>query len=284
MAICRGLWCCVAITPCIVFAVCLVVTVPATASARVVHIVTGNNYPPFVDNKLAGGGWVTELVVSSLEDAGYEIGSLHWWPWKRGLEETRAGKTDGTFPWGYTAERATDLLYSEPLFYNTAHAWVRRDSVLSVDVLEGRRFCLPLGYVEHGRSLEIVRRAPNARISVPDMGQCFRMLAAHRVDFVISTPNDAAAGIANQELDATAFEPLEPPMHRIGYHFVVAHSRPNAADIISAVNAGIERTSQACQGSAGTSRATVSSCFARSSADRSPAAAPQLGSEGDRSE
>ena len=241
MAIRRGLWLCVAITAWIVSIVCVVATAPTDASPREVHIVTGNDYPPFVDRRLAGGGWVTRLIVSSLEDAGYEIGSLQWWPWKRGLEETRAGKTDGTFPWGYTVERASDLLYSNPLFYNSAHAWVRRDSVLSVEALEGRRFCLPLGYVEHGRTLAIVRRTPNARVSVPDMGQCFRMLWANRVDFVISTPNDAGAAIASQGLDETAFVPLEPPMHRIGYHFVVAHSRPNAAKIISAINSGIER-------------------------------------------
>lgn len=213
----------------------------AQAEPRGLHIVTGDDYPPFVDRELEHGGWVTELVRTALEDAGFTITTFQWLPWKRGLEDTRAGRTDGTYPRGYTADRANEVLYSEPIFFNSAFAWVRRDSILTVAELGEQPFCLPLGYVEFGRTKEIVDVWPNSRVSVPNMTQCFRMLDATRVDVVISTENDVRSAMAIAELSPNAFSALEPAMHRIGYHFVVAKDRPGAQAIIAAVNAGIAK-------------------------------------------
>lgn len=211
-----------------------------SAERRVVQLVTGDNYPPFVDRDLDGGGWVTTKVVSALENAGFHVAPLRWWPWKRGLEETRAGQTDGTFPWGYTDERARDVLYSKPLFFNSAHAWIRMGSNVSAESASQTGFCLPLGYAEFGRTRELVEKYPGSRVSVSTMTQCFRMLSTQRTDMVISTPNDADAAMKDAGLDPGAFERLEPHMHRITYHFIVARNRPYAADIIRAVNAGFD--------------------------------------------
>jgi len=227
----------------------LLLTLPHVAFAtdgtqnkgKVIQLVTGDNYPPYVDRELDGGGWVTAGVISALEKAGFQVEPLGWWPWKRGLEETRDGNTDGTFPWGYTPERAQDVLYSKPLFFNSAHAWIRKGSAVSPDKPSQRGFCLPLGYVEFDRTKELVQKYPGARISVPTMTQCFRMLRLQRTDMVISTPNDAEAAMDEADLDPGDFERLDPHMHRITYHFIVARNRPFADEIIAAIDKWFEQ-------------------------------------------
>ncbi len=206
------------------------------ARGPVIRLVTGDNYPPFVDRDLEGGGWVAAEVVLALERAGFQVEPLQWWPWKRGLRETRAGNTDGTFPWGYTDERAVDVLYSKPLFHNTAHAWIRTGSTVSLENALRMKFCLPLGYVEFGRTKELIEKFPQSRISVPTMTQCFLMLRTRRTDIVISTQNDAEAAMEEAGLEPDDFERLEPHMHRITYHFIVGRDRQYAEEIIKAVN------------------------------------------------
>lgn len=230
----------IAVLTVVVSAVSAGATGEALSDKRVVQLVTGDNYPPYVDRDLDGGGWVTAGIKSALEKGGFHVEPLKWWPWKRGLEETRAGNTDGTFPWGYTDERARDVLYSKPLFFNSAYAWIRKGSEVSPEKPPSRGFCLPLGYVEFGRTKDLVEKHPQSRVSVPSMKQCFLMLSILRTDMVISTPNDAEAAMTAAGLDRADFVRVEPHMHRITYHFIVERNRPFANDIIAAVNQWFE--------------------------------------------
>ncbi|KJV10538.1 hypothetical protein VZ95_04180 [Elstera litoralis] len=160
---------------------------PVKASAAL-ELITGNDYVPYTDQRLPEGGFASEMVREIMQDMGITI-TLRFLPWKRGFELTEAGDAMATFPYAPSIDRAKVMIYSESLFalksrvfYNKEHPFVYKN----VDSLKGKSFCNPRGYVIYDEIREPLLRG-DIKIEEPsDMGSCARILAAGRVNFIIT--------------------------------------------------------------------------------------------------
>ena len=131
----------------------LFVSLPALADPFAPKVITGDDYPPWTDQGLPHGGIAAWLVVRAFEEGGLPIGELQWMPWKRGFEETKAGNSDGAFPWIKNPEREEVFLFTESFLPSIEYAWTWVDSGFQPalkDDLRDRVYCRPLGYGEFG--------------------------------------------------------------------------------------------------------------------------------------
>ena len=215
---------------------------PALAQGLNLTLATGDDYPPFTGTELPGGGMAMRLVIRAFEEANVTVREVEWLPWKRGYELTRMGRIDGTFPYGWTRERAAESLYSDPFFPIRDYAWVMRESPFdpqSMDGLRGRTFCRARGYGNFGMLAELIDQGAIRRETPSTMAKCFRMLAVGRVDFVSSASSDALNAIGEAGLARTGVVRRNLVLADLSLHFIIGKSHPRAREILDAFNRGL---------------------------------------------
>ena len=97
-------------------------------SAQAISVVS-SQWPPYVDDSMPGKGLAVELVNKALQRKGYQP-TLHIYNWQRALEGVEIGVFDATCAIWKTAERESDLLYSEPYLTNTISFIKKKSTVI----------------------------------------------------------------------------------------------------------------------------------------------------------
>lgn len=72
------------------------------------------NWPPYINEDAQDNGFLTDVIVSALEYAGYQP-SLVFLPWSQALEQTRSGSVDVLLGAWFSTEREKYLAYSQPI-------------------------------------------------------------------------------------------------------------------------------------------------------------------------
>ncbi|WP_374562353.1 substrate-binding periplasmic protein [Ideonella sp.] len=85
--------------------------VAAPGAAEVLRLATGE-LPPYATEARADQGVALRIVREALRTQGHEV-VYTFMPWGRALEETRAGKWDGTAYWGHKPEHEKSFLLSD---------------------------------------------------------------------------------------------------------------------------------------------------------------------------
>lgn len=165
-------------------------------------VLTGSEYPPYVDEGLPGGGFSVELVERSLlfdnGEADFRVDVIN--DWGSHLSPLLSdGAYDLAFPWfkpDCTARdtlgessiwRCDNLLFSNPLHDVVVSFYTRADmadSLTSVADLKGLKICRPRGYFTH--DLEAMGLVPDnyERVAPANPVACFEQLAEGSVDVV----------------------------------------------------------------------------------------------------
>jgi polar amino acid transport system substrate-binding protein len=206
-------------------------------------LVTGDDYPPFADSRLPGGGLATILVQRVIRgmDA---TATLEFQPWRRGYEETLRGRFDATFPYVRTAERERDFLYSEPLirlrqvvFMSTERPFAYR----SPQDLQGRRVCVALGYAPPAELQVMIEQQQVERVTPGSVASCPNMIVADRADFFVQDERIGSALVAKVGLSATIRPLSDPPFGVTEIHLIVPRQRPDATGLIGRFNDALQR-------------------------------------------
>lgn len=217
-----------------------VVVAPFLAVADGVTVLTGNDYPPFTDEKLPEGGLATEVVRRTFAQMAEPVEIL-FRPWERGMIETQAGKYLATFPWSYNAEREKMLAYSEPLytfsqFYFT-HAEAPFRGITDAD-LQGARVCLALSYNTSGLD-EMIKAGVITLVRPQTLSNCFQMIAARRADVVRTNDRIAWTTIDNLGLERTSFHMIEEPVRTSIQHVLFSRAHPETERLLAGFNAAL---------------------------------------------
>lgn len=172
------------------------------APAGKLKILTGSEYPPYVDEGLPNGGFSVELVERALLNNGgevnYRVDVIN--DWGSHLEPLLSdGAYQLAFPWFQPDCSARELLgessvwrcdnlrFSEALhevvvsFYASPAV---ADSITTAEDMQGMRICRPRGYFTH--DLEAIGLVPDnyERVAAANPIDCFEQMAEGQVDIV----------------------------------------------------------------------------------------------------
>jgi len=91
--------------------------------------VANNDWDPY--NTKDGGGLVDKIVKEAFALVGHDVVYVVL-PWKRAYESVKAGETDITYPWSYTEERVTEIIFNKsPLIVNRSVFWYKKGTNFS---------------------------------------------------------------------------------------------------------------------------------------------------------
>jgi len=230
---------------------CLFISLAVPASEPVeesetdgaVRIVSGPHYPPFSSENLPQNGLGPFLVAEIFEAAGQKVVS-DFRPWKRAYRETLQRKYDAALPYTETKPRRQDFRFSKPVFRVNSFIFVRSDSPItaqSLAELKGKTYCNPLGFAD-GRPIERMELDGElTRISPSTLENCFKMLAAGRVDFIKTNPHVAQYMSGNYGFSTEQFRALNFIVETASLHVIVARDHPAGEAIIETFNQNYTR-------------------------------------------
>ncbi|GLR11618.1 hypothetical protein GCM10007907_04080 [Chitinimonas prasina] len=202
-------------------------------------VVTGNDYAPFADQKLPEGGMTTEIVKRALAESKAEL-KLDWQPWSRGLEETKAARFAGTFPYLKTPEREVEFLYSQPIYTIEDRLFAKPGSNLdaaNLKTLEGKKICLPLGWAPAAKLAPMLKSGALKQDQPKDISTCVKMVQAGRADFFVT---DQFQG--NAALQAAGAKDISMGASTVGsatLHLIAIKSGSQSKALLDAFNNGL---------------------------------------------
>lgn len=221
----------------------LVAAVSPARAAEPLALVTGEDYPPYVDAQEPGGGLAVRLVQLVMQRMN-AMATVVTAPWRRGYEETLRGRYDATFPYVRTADRERDVLYSDPLIQVRQAVFMpveRRFAYRAPADLKGRRVCTPLGFAPAASLQPMMDNGDIARVNAASAASCPGLLAADRADFFVQDQRIGEALVARAALTGRIVAVAEPPFGLQELHFIVPRSRPDAAGLIARFNAALKQ-------------------------------------------
>ncbi|MEM7301072.1 MAG: transporter substrate-binding domain-containing protein [Pseudomonadota bacterium] len=215
----------------------------STAHAGGFQITTGNDWQPFTDATKAGGGYATEIVARVVKEMKVEADISHL-PWARSYELAKRAKYVATFPWYRSSERARDMYYTKPIMHIRNVAFARKEKLAAFenwsDVNDGT-LCRPTGYTILEQIQTKLDTGQIQLIQPPEMDQCFRMLAAGRVDYVITSRLVGWATVKANNINSNGFAELGEPIEVSGLHVLVSKKHPQAQVFLKAFNESLMR-------------------------------------------
>ncbi len=231
-----------AIVACFAAACLAVCAVPAHAQSKSLTLITGNDFKPYTDEALPGGGMITEIIRQVLEDRGYDVTVEFRDAWPEVYDTAASGEFDGTFPYYYRIRRARDFAYSEPIFSETQWAMSRRGRFEPKEFgdLRGRKACKPQGYALPPAMINDVKTGAIELEEPNTMTRCFELLALNRTDFVVSGQRqglqlaDAVPDFSRDEVATSPFVLVENKQH-----FIVSHETEAEKQILADFNEGL---------------------------------------------
>ena len=217
--------------------------VPAAAQTTTpLPVVTGNDFKPFSDRTLPGGGLATEILQAALSSQDVPV-DLTWIAWDAGFDASARGEFAATLPYYYTDERAETHFYSAPiysidrlLFYRSD----RRAAPADLAALAEQSVCVPVGYAVPPDLTPLID-AGSVTLEQPlDMTRCFELLQLEQVDFVVNHPlqgwdlvtNTIGLGPDNVQISDFILE-----SNRL--HIIVSKAWPGAETVLEQINAGL---------------------------------------------
>lgn len=209
-----------------------------------VRLVTGNDYRPYSDVQLEGGGLVTVLVRQAFASAGLATSPVEFQPWSRGVLETKETHFDATFPYAETPERQQEFVFSDAILDVEEAFFAREDfpgNILIPASLGQKRICRPTGY--NTELLKELATQATFVIETPQtLAQCLSMLKLGRVDLVFINRLVGSYTIHSMpELLGFEYKVLSMPdrLSKVGLHLMVAKNNPRAQTILEAFNRGL---------------------------------------------
>ncbi|NIF17671.1 transporter substrate-binding domain-containing protein [Pantoea sp. Cy-639] len=192
-----------------------------------------DNWPPFTDTQMAGGGLATSIVTTALSRAGYQV-EFEEVPWARALMGIGEGRYDVLINAWYNDERKRVGQFSGPYLVNRirllkregeAFAYVRQSDLYPYSIAVVRDYA----YSPAFDSDERLNKVP-----VRNFSSAVRMLAAGRVNLTVEDEYVARYNLQRepqQVREGVAF--VDPPLGENSLHILVSLKHPQHQKIVA---------------------------------------------------
>lgn len=234
--------------------------VPAARAVRTsgpiagINLLTADDFAPFTDRDLPGGGLFTEIVQKSMETVQPKDNfAIHWVnDWSAHLDPLLSNAMlDLGFPWyqpDCTADpsnwRCANFYFSEPMFEILILLFAKEGEPFvfrSDHDIVGKTLCRPKGYFTHDLDKDGRNWMRDGKIKLLQpvaVADCFEMLMEGEVDAVALNEFTGRTAISEMGLDGQV-KVVDRPLSIEGLHVVVAKSHPQAEELLKLVNEGL---------------------------------------------
>lgn len=218
-------------------------TAVATADPLPTTVTLANvEWSPFTSESLPDDGRVSRLVADAFSLEGIQV-RYQFLPWKRAIEETRAGRFDGTLVWARTTDREQDFYYSDTvlttryvLFYSKSRP-VHWDKLTD---LRGLTIGGVLGATPTGEYADLARAGVFKREESVSDELNLRKVAAGHLDAAAVEEQVGNFLLANQDKDIAGQLAYEAkPIIVVNDYLLISRKTPHGDELIRHFNHGL---------------------------------------------
>jgi len=212
------------------------------AQAQTISLVTGNNYYPYSDERLTGGGLATIIVTTVIEEMG-ATPEITYTGWEEGYTAAQAGQYVGTFPYIYSEERHGLFHYSDPIFAVRPYVFVsanQSDGIRRLEHLAGKKMCVPNGWGIDGYLRDMVDSGDITMLTGTNVVGCFQALRDAQVD-AISMDRRLGTAAARVVEETTWFRAERMTDNSNSHYVIVSRNVPNAREWLDQFNETLRR-------------------------------------------
>lgn len=210
-----------------------------TSAAEKITLANGE-WAPYLSEKLKHYGYMSHIVTEAFAEEGIEVEYV-FLPWKRGFEDAKDGKYQGSLIWGYNEERAKDFLYSDTVAELGTSLFHQKEKTIEWNEptdLKKYRIGGVIGYAYGVEELEKQGVLKIDRIG-KDEGN-YKKLAAGRLDIVLEDTEVGHETINTMGLsDQLTAHPKT--LQARQYSVIISKNAPNAEALIEAFNRGLAK-------------------------------------------
>jgi TRAP-type uncharacterized transport system substrate-binding protein len=240
----------------------------AAPNQRTKHIrVLAAERAPLADRHLPDGGLIAALVNASLHMADQQEGGrseidMSWTSTLPTIERLQNESTiDLSLPWESadceqpndlahaSAMLCDDVFYSEPVLQLVIGLFALSDGSFDFNTDEsifGKSICVPLDRDTSVLNSDGRKWLSEGRISMirrPTLLDCISLAQQHETDAFIASDLEGRYALGQLGL-SQLFKMMERPLGTRGVHVIVPKDRPQAEELIDAVNQGLKRLKQ----------------------------------------
>jgi len=215
-------------------------TLSSTLNAAEKITLANGEWAPYLSKDLKHYGYMSHIVSEAFAAEGIEVEYV-FLPWKRGFEDAKEGKFQGSLIWGYNDDRAKDFIYSDTvaelgtsLFYNKSKPIEWNEAT----DLKKYKMGGVIGYAYGIEELEKQGVLKIERIG-KDVGN-YKKLAAGRLDIVLEDTEVGHESINKLGMaDKLAAHPKTLKSRK--YSVIISKKAPNAQALVDAFNRGLKK-------------------------------------------
>ncbi|WP_083938199.1 substrate-binding periplasmic protein [Algicola sagamiensis] len=205
--------------------------------------ISASEYAPFTTAKANHGGFVNRVIKEAFKRKGVTVEFVYY-PWKRALEDGRAGKVAGVSFSFTNPERKKDFVFSDKVSDHREVLFHKKGKVIpewaNIEDLGAFKFGATRGYT-YTKEFWAAAKAGKIKVSeTPSDEQSFKKLAAGRIDLF---PMDEITGwdLLKNKL-STIKETLTThgkPLRSTTGHLILSKKAGNHADLLKKFNEGL---------------------------------------------
>ncbi|WP_369602840.1 transporter substrate-binding domain-containing protein [Hahella sp. SMD15-11] len=212
----------------------------ATLSWGETITLANGEWAPYLSEKLKKYGFVSDIVTQSFEREGVTVKYV-FLPWKRGYEEAKNGKLNGSLVWSRTEEREQFFDYSDPVIRLETVLFVRKGGGFDWDgtpqSLSGKSLGGVIGY---SYGLDEAEKAGTVKISrITSADANLQKVAAGRLDAFIED-RQVGMELVNKLGLADKIEVHPKPIKMRDYHLILNKKQPENKALMEKFNRGLK--------------------------------------------
>jgi len=196
----------------------------ASANSAKLRLAHGNDYRPFSDESLPGGGLASEITTAAFRRLGIDVEYV-FLDWKDGFDRTAAGEFDGTLPYLHSEKRDNLYAFTDSVYTTVLRWFLKSGKPVPRDVASarGKVVCTPTGYVVPNAVQAEFDAGRMKKEEPTDLSRCMELLALDRVDFVMANELTGWSTIrANPDLKLNRLNVVVVPIAlQLGTHSVI---------------------------------------------------------------
>ncbi|WLQ13632.1 transporter substrate-binding domain-containing protein [Hahella aquimaris] len=209
------------------------------AQAEKITLANGE-WAPYLSENLKHHGFMSRIVKDAFAEEGIEVDYV-FLPWKRGYEDAKEGKFEGTLIWGYNDERAKDFYFSDTVATLGTSLFYNKDNPIDWSAPEDLAKYKVGGIIGYAYGIEELENQGAVKIDrIGNEEGNYKKLAAGRLDIVLE---DTEVGIESITRFGFADKLIPHPktLEPRKYSVLISKKTPNAQHLLDAFNRGLKK-------------------------------------------